>query len=93
MFALMNSAPAELLHALMMQHFSHLSLASSSEAIDLQRPHYLRVNISYRTQGTKPKTAIPDFARYCGTNSTSNLIFDCPFSLVRPLEFYISCKP
>jgi CheY-like chemotaxis protein len=27
MFALMNSAPAELLHALMMQHFSHQTLA------------------------------------------------------------------
>jgi hypothetical protein len=47
----------------MMQHFSHqtFALRSSSEAIDLQRPHYLRTSIlvtELKAQSQKPQYPI-----------------------------------
>jgi hypothetical protein len=60
----MNSAPAELLHPLSMQHFSHIGLSIPAEYIKPKKTpaFYAGVGMSdFRNE--RPKAAIPEFLR------------------------------
>ena len=85
----MNRAPAELLHSLKMQHFSHLTMARATTS---QKKRPLRSWREFTTSANHDQK--PPYLKISGTAAAtvqSDSGCNCSFGLVSPLWLLLTC--
>jgi len=85
----MNRAPAELLHSLKMQHFSHLTMARATTS---QKKRPLRSWREFTTSANHDQK--PPYLKISGTAAVtvqSDSGCNCSFGLVSPLWLLLTC--